>query len=1041
MDLDPVFRSFVEGAPDAVFLQVDGRVAYLNPAAVRLLGARAPEELLGRALMDHVHPDVREAAWARLRLLSEAGQATPPMEQRYLRLDGSAVDVEVSAVPLVVDGTAAALVFARDIGARKQAERALLARARQLEALRAVGEEMARELDLGVLLQLLIRRAVELAGAATGTVFLWEAARGVLVSRAWHGLGPWQGSIELRPGEAIAGTVAKTREGLVVNDYRTSPYAHPITLQHTQLTASLGEPLLYRGELVGAITLGVEGGRTFTAEDQALLRLFAIQAAIAIQNARLHAAGARRAEELAALLRASRSIMTGLDLQTILDRIVEEAAAITGCVHVKLLLVDREAGVLRVGAVRGTAMDPDDALPIGASLSGIVAATGEPLFTADARTDPRNVFQEGDRRLGIVSYLALPIRIRDEILGVLSFNTTAPRSYAPDELAYLASFADQAALAIENARLFGQVKRRSEELQALFTVTDTVTRSLDVAAITRAALLTTLQLLGAEAGRLYILDEQAQVLRLMAHHGLPADVLDAAATYAPGEGIIGRIFVEGRAIGFADTADPAYRAMARSQLGRRLGFRSSAGLPISIQGRPVGVIHAFRRAVGRFTDGDLALLAAIGGQIGVAIENARLYADLKRSYDALERAQEELVRTEKLRGLGQMATGIAHDFNNTLAAILGQIELLRLRALAPEVQDGLRTLQTAVSDGAQVVRRLQDFARRRGEGPLGACDLDRLVREALEITRPRWREQPQREGRLIRTEIQLGGLPPVEGNPAEIRELLTNLIFNAVDAMPNGGTLTFAGRRLEEGRSGTPALPRSGADAAADGRPGAPECRGAGAPASAWVELSVSDTGVGMTEEVRRRAFDPFFTTKGMHGSGLGLSVAYGIMQRHGGQIEVASTPGRGSTLRLRFRPAASAKPDAPAPPPAVAAPARRVLLIDDDPTVRETLACLLRAAGQHVLEADGGRAGLARLAAEPVDLVLTDLGMPEVTGWDVAREVKGRRPDLPVIVLTGWGDQAAAEMPRDAGVDRVLTKPVQLAALLGVIGELLPPP
>jgi CheY-like chemotaxis protein len=206
-----------------------------------------------------------------------------------------------------------------------------------------------------------------------------------------------------------------------------------------------------------------------------------------------------------------------------------------------------------------------------------------------------------------------------------------------------------------------------------------------------------------------------------------------------------------------------------------------------------------------------------------------------------------------------------------------------------------------------------------------------------------------------------------------------------------------------------------------------------------WVEIAVSDTGVGMDEEVRQRIFDPFFTTKGVRGTGLGLSVVYGIVERHGGTIQVASTPGQGTTVRLRFRPTTQGTLPAPPVPPrhAISVAPRRILLIDDDPTVREALSSLLRAMGHTVTEAAGGAAGLAMLAATPADLVLTDLGMPEITGWEVARAVKAARPALPVILLTGWGEQVEDEGGGSAYVDRTLGKPVGLQDLLGVIADL----
>jgi CheY-like chemotaxis protein len=203
------------------------------------------------------------------------------------------------------------------------------------------------------------------------------------------------------------------------------------------------------------------------------------------------------------------------------------------------------------------------------------------------------------------------------------------------------------------------------------------------------------------------------------------------------------------------------------------------------------------------------------------------------------------------------------------------------------------------------------------------------------------------------------------------------------------------------------------------------------------VELLVSDTGVGMSEEVRQRVFDPFFTTKGGRGMGLGLSVVYGIMERHGGHIAVRSAPGQGTTVSLRFRPAPGGEADA-APSLARHRPVpRRILVVEDDPAVRDTIVSLLRAAGHLVTDAPGGAAGIDRLADGPVDLVLTDLGMPEVTGWDVARAVRARHPRLPVVLLTGWGERSTRETAPPGLVDRILEKPVSLNDLLTAIDAL----
>ena len=404
-----------------------------------------------------------------------------------------------------------------------------------------------------------------------------------------------------------------------------------------------------------------------------------------------------------------------------------------------------------------------------------------------------------------------------------------------------------------------------------------------------------------------------------------------------------------------------------------------------------------------FTAEDQRLLRLFVTQAAIAIENARLFAELNESYAQVQQAQEELVRSEKLRGLGQMAAGIAHDLNNMLAAILGQVELLKLRGAPPEVRDGLATLETAASDGAQVVHRLQDFARQRAASPLAPMDLAPAVHEALEITRPRWQDELQQRGKTIAIHAALGDLPLILGHAPEIREVLTNLIFNAVDAMPDGGRLTLAGAATLSG-----------------------------------VTLTLTDTGVGMAEDVRQKIFEPFFTTKGVRGTGLGLAVVYSILERHGGRVAVASAPGQGTTVTLTFQ-AAAAGLAAPAVAPPLRPASRRLLLIDDEPLVRTILGSLLRAMGHTVTEAASGADGLATLAAHPVDCVLTDLGMPEMTGWDVARAVRAQHPLLPIVLLTGWGEQAPGDVAEMPLADRVLGKPVRLEELLDTIAELTP--
>ena len=494
------YRDLVETISDWIW-EVDDRgvYTYVSPRVRDILGYE-PEELLGRTAFDLMPPAEAERVERIFREILASRQPIISLENTCHHKDGRLAVMETSGKPFFDDdGTLRGYRGVdRDVSGRKRVEGTLAERTLQLDAIRAVSEEITRELDLPSLLRLITRRATELTGATGGDVFLWDEAGEMLLPQAAHGRAAGRPKLPRRPGEGVVGTVAQRRSGMILNEYRSSALAHAPTLAHTAITAVLVEPLVYRDRVLGVIEVDQEGGsRPFTEQDREILALFAAQAAIAIENARLHTAAVRRGAELEALLRATRSLMSGLDLQGILDRIVAETAQITGCSHVKVLLLDRDAGRLRVGAIQGTAMSREDRLPVGIGHSGLVAMTGQPLFSADAPNDPRNAYADRDRELGIVTYLGLPIKVRDEVLGVLSFNTSVPRQYTPADLAYLTSFADQAATAIENARLYeatrsalvektgaeAALRERTRQLDAVRAVSEEIIRELDLTAL------------------------------------------------------------------------------------------------------------------------------------------------------------------------------------------------------------------------------------------------------------------------------------------------------------------------------------------------------------------------------------------------------------------------------------------------------------------------------------------------------------------------------------------------------------------------------
>jgi len=364
-----------------------------------------------------------------------------------------------------------------------------------------------------------------------------------------------------------------------------------------------------------------------------------------------------------------------------------------------------------------------------------------------------------------------------------------------------------------------------------------------------------------------------------------------------------------------------------------------------------------------------------------------------RDITAQREVENQLQQSEKLTALGQLAGGIAHDFNNLLQAILGYAQLMKANPDNPELlQRSLSVVESAALDGSETVRRIQQFARLRPDERFMPVDVNHIMEDAVAITRPRWEEKIAHDSRPMDLRLDLRAKQRIHGRSAALTEVMTNLVLNAMDAMPEGGTLSIATKDV--------------ADA---------------------VVVVVTDTGIGMPEQVRRRVFEPFFSTKGESGSGLGLSMAYSIIRRHGGDIRVESEPGRGATFTLTVPTAR----EAPAPPPAPSTPpprrAARILLVDDEPQVLSALAELLQAAGHEVSAAASGAAALKIYAPGRYDVVLTNVGMAGMNGWEVAERVRAVDAKVPVVFITGWGLREEERARLSAlRVQRCLFKPVR---------------
>src|SRR5262245_29929922 len=577
-------------------------------------------------------------------------------------------------------------------------------------------------------------------------------------------------------------------------------------------------------------------------------------------------------------------------------------------------------------------------------------------------------------------------------------------------------------------RTKADLARATRELRELIGIGVRLAAERDTEALLELILTTARDITWSDAGSLYLVDTDGTGMRclrsaLVQNDSLPVAVKELVIPIDQ-QSVRGYAALSGEVVNLSDAYDPPAGSpfTVTHAIDRETRYRTKSMLVVPMKtpkgevlavlqlmnrrperGRRFASLDDISRAAVPFSARSQDLAMALAAQGAVALENSRLYAELRAALTAVEESQQRIIRSERLRALGEMAGGVAHDFNNVLAVVVGRAQLLQRQIEAPELRRQLQIIEHVAQDGAQTVRRIQEFARMRRTRPWQQVDVTEVIREVVEATRPRWNDQAQARAVTYAMELDLARVPSVTGDPAELRETFLNLLFNALDAMPQGGTLTFS-TRVEGGR----------------------------------VVCVVADTGVGMTEAVRQRCFEPFFTTKAEQGTGLGLSIAYGIVTRHGGEIEVWSRPGQGARFTIRLPVGAEISPPAPEPPAPRASRSGRILVVEDERAVREVLVDVLRGQGHEVVACMDGAAALAQIEGSPFDLALVDLSMPGLSGWEVAEKFRAARPGMPIALVTGWGDQIDLGEAQARGVDYLVAKPFNVDDMTRLVTSVL---
>jgi len=547
-----------------------------------------------------------------------------------------------------------------------------------------------------------------------------------------------------------------------------------------------------------------------------------------------------------------------------------------------------------------------------------------------------------------------------------------------------------------------ELQRHTRSVEALHAVAAAVSQTLELDQMLDDVLERVLGVIKVDAGYVTLFDVEVGTGSIMAHQGLSEDFMHHLSQ-------IGGEATEQEIRRWTENREPAFglrqmyggprlsKALAAAE---KEGLQSFVAVPLWSKTTLLGALVLASRSHRRFSTEDLELLKAIANQLAVGMENSQLFEKAQEQVEELRTAHEYFVQTEKRRALAEMAGGVAHDFNNFLAVILGRAQLALEDAKEPKVRKSLQVIEQSAEDAAKMVLRLRDSARAESHEEFEELDPQLLVITALQMVETR-RAESQLSGVIIDITTDLGELLPVEGKPGELRQVLINIIFNAMDAMPHGGEITVKTRQEKD-----------------------------------WAVICISDTGEGMTEDVKARIFDPFFSTKGAEGLGLGLSATYGIVANHRGNLEVDSAPVKGSTFTIKLPIAKSAQGKLLGTKGISGGHAHvRILLVDDEAEVVEVLESILDKLGHQVTAVNSGRAALEAMRSEEYDLLITDLHMPDISGHDVASAFRQARAGMPVLMITGWGLQVDRS---ELAADAVLAKPVSKEILSRQIAAVL---
>lgn len=806
----------------------------------------------------------------------------------------------------------------------------------------------------------------------------------------------------------VSEKVASSGESLMVDDMRTEVdwrSSFPRALSELAIPVKIGS------RVIGVLSVGSQVKCAFSSQQEDFLVALSAQISVAMERARLFNQERERGLRLKAIFEFSRKLSKSLNVREVLQTATNSIQEAFGYQLVAVFMIDHSGGKFYIGCQSSASdvkLPSDFAVPLSDGLLGKAVTLGKTIYCPDVSKDSDYVCATGEMN----SEVCVPIIVADRLIGVLDVESAATDDFTQEDINTLEALSDIMAVAIDNSNLFEETIEKAERLALIDNINKAISATLDLDSFFKVVAKAVADNAGYRWTSLVEPEGDSFVLKA----GYTAKSAGVIAT-EPMLEIIGdklRRVIE--------TASPEFLSFSQiMKLGSPdklqsvldAGIRNLALFPIgdSVAAEAVMIVGSARSD--GFSHHEVLLLKDLAVHLRIAWQNAQLYMQLKNAYEQLQEAQERIVQTEKLRALGEMSSGVVHDFNNILAAILGRIQIITGKLGKYATKSGrqfltrnLELIEKAATDGSHILTRIGEFTKKNPTEKFTELYVDQIIGDAIELVRPRWHKRSRKCGKQIDVEFHHRGNLRTAGNPSELREVFINLIINAVDAIPGKGKIII----------------------------------------NAWPEsektiiVTIEDSGQGMSPETRKKIFEPFFTTKGEAGTGLGLPVAYGIVTRHSGSIEVESEYGHGTKLTIRIPIRGIGKDESGGAAISAESTGHRgkILVVDDEEGFRDVLIEILVSRGYEADSVSCGLEALSMLAQSHYDLIITDLGMSGLSGWDLADTIYNNYPDVKIVMATGWGASIEKENLKAHHVHSMICKPFRIEEILRVVNDAL---